>query len=1424
MKLKFWQKIALPALLVVSFGIGLGGSIAWFDTRTNLTPQTSFEGVSEGAYFAYGNGKPRGSGDDEPYGISSPRHLYNLAWLQYLGLIDDVFNQKPATSEAYFELANDIDMTGWNLPPIGTTSNPFMGHFNGNGYTIKGLTVSNLESDFSSGSSKKPERASSYSSDVPHIVGLFGVVGPYYGSGLAYSSSADAITDLNVSGITVKSSVDNGTLAGLVAGYVNGPISSVAISDAVTDSGTMKSTLNLHAANGTGAASAYATGKNVDGSSFSRISEFGTVGYAETAYISKAKKTTSTLYGYNSEKDAEFSGGAGDKEGFGGSIDMKTMYQGVRAVWDTYSDSSDGIPSYPTKRTVVYDKNGSIVSNNYSDYIKVPAFNTYYRYYQAEQKDGDKVTSSYTFAHRSSSDNYMYLYGDTTTQVANALTTVNLRQTEGTVITISKEVGGTTYYLRYNNGITYTTAEGQATEFVFKDGKIFYPDNSGSATNTFYLYKNGSALGTNGSGSTFTYDSVNKSYYVTQSSVKYYLSFDSETRSWVFVNDYKANYIHSGDHYLTAASWANNAGVADTTLSKSPSWTIPANGSSGSISHQEGGTTFYLRLNNGNLSVTTNSYNATNWTVNSTGTAISSGSNYLGYQNGAWTTVNTDVQKYKISDGDGHYLSANGSTLTNTNEADATEWYKDSGSETYYFLGSNNIKYYIMRKTSDPYYSLSDSGTKFQITNGYFRSTYTTGLFGTTRHYLYVKYDRSNWTVTHTRNTDTSDGTILTLHPITNSPLAVSITRNYDVICDKNTISTTVGDTYNTKTTTTEDSAWTTKPTYFPLRQEQTNNLPNGIPQQTNTGYVTSGANERTGDIRVSDYPSSLGSYDYIGDFFDRYGSNGIRTVYSRDDNGDKLIYNTDSSEEGGIVDLSSNYEKFSDTRTSLQSVFQNDPNNIYGLHFVGATVQYSGGTGEYAGNSVYAEKAIVNKETYSNYELPKDCIDFNLKEKGYVNFIAGTYFSNSDNCFFSLHDIGRNGDESINYIKEIVEIYEPKSTPATATEYKTYSYQYKYGDGTYSVPFKYVAGKKVKLDGAAYTENQFLNSLDSTNYNSTPKFKTAWIKKNTLKISYCYYFEIPINSGEYCLSSVKNTNGAYMMYLDIGANAAKMNRTVIAEYIKEITTTWNFPKGLALVATGTSPASVNAYNSYCVVIDSSYGGTVTLSRESDTTGTATYSDTINKIKMGYYHDDIAVTGSPNTLEEITPIATQTDNIRRITYFDYNTGDGGLTKIIVTRKNSETPTIERFLYDSQSSTWVIETDPKKAILYDSQGITVESAADAVRLYTEATMTACFTTMENNGTVVLGFKALSYASGTLTISYNLNGTMQQTGNGQFFVVSDYAINMTYTGPDGTSFRVTVLSVVSTYNTLSITFTINGTTVSAANQKITIPISS
>ena len=95
-------------------------SLAWFHPTTKVgnqgeTNTMPIDGSSSSGYFAYGDGSA-----ENPYGIRIPRHLYNLAWLQYIGYFGD--------KQIYFELANDVDMSGWTLPPIGTEDNPFISH------------------------------------------------------------------------------------------------------------------------------------------------------------------------------------------------------------------------------------------------------------------------------------------------------------------------------------------------------------------------------------------------------------------------------------------------------------------------------------------------------------------------------------------------------------------------------------------------------------------------------------------------------------------------------------------------------------------------------------------------------------------------------------------------------------------------------------------------------------------------------------------------------------------------------------------------------------------------------------------------------------------------------------------------------------------------------------------------------------------------------------------------------------------------------------------------------------------------------------------------------------------------------------------------------------------------------------------------
>ena len=149
MKNKIKNIIGLSILSGVA-GIGaLSSALAWFDGRAKLEDENLLLGSSIGAYFGGGDGS-----SGTPYIISSPTHVYNLAWLQYLGFFNydkthiqggqEVAGADGAIDKQYyFILQNDIDMDGMYIPPIGTETYPFVGNFNGNNHVVSDFTTSN---------------------------------------------------------------------------------------------------------------------------------------------------------------------------------------------------------------------------------------------------------------------------------------------------------------------------------------------------------------------------------------------------------------------------------------------------------------------------------------------------------------------------------------------------------------------------------------------------------------------------------------------------------------------------------------------------------------------------------------------------------------------------------------------------------------------------------------------------------------------------------------------------------------------------------------------------------------------------------------------------------------------------------------------------------------------------------------------------------------------------------------------------------------------------------------------------------------------------------------------------------------------------------------------------------------------------------
>lgn len=294
--------------------------------------------------------------------------------------------------------------------------------------------------------------------------------------------------------------------------------------------------------------------------------------------------------------------------------------------------------------------------------------------------------------------------------------------------------------------------------------------------------------------------------------------------------------------------------------------------------------------------------------------------------------------------------------------------------------------------------------------------------------------------------------------------------------------------------------------TYIPLNTDADGNV-----LQSNTGYMASGPHDASGDIRFRHYPikdgleASLNGAASFGDgstleLLTRTKSSGafVRIKDKFNENNTSVNSAISDSDTKTVAELGlKKYTSIdnSGSREKFNEIMKNTE-RAYGVHFMNAQI---------AINNIYtADKAVINKETYTDYEMTANSIDFKVAKKGYINFFAGTYYSGNKN-FFSLHHIFR--DETTKKITRVKEISKIYSRSGSST------YVYLYSDGSYSE-----------------------NGIDQNTL--TLEFDCEWITNPTMVNNAVYYFEMPVNGGEYALGSASTGDGAYLMYLDIGASA----------------------------------------------------------------------------------------------------------------------------------------------------------------------------------------------------------------------------------------------------------------------------------------------
>lgn len=664
-------------------------------------------------------------------------------------------------------------------------------------------------------------------------------------------------------------------------------------------------------------------------------------------------------------------------------------------------------------------------------------------------------------------------------------------------------------------------------------------------------------------------------------------------------------------HYLSVASGS----IVDASSGDGNVWLF----SNSLLSYiTDDGTTYYLRDYDGSLSATTSEYYATKWTYDSESeTYVDSDNRFLKYDSG-WTLEEKNVTKYKIYGTSGstrYYLSNNGTSLSSaTSESSAATWYVDSNG---YYTKINGANYYLSYTysfwggTYSPTLSTSYSNALELDSNNRFHFSSWRG----TSYYLYVSSGSFDFT------TDSSSALTFTFSEVkTETFVGLKITEKSKI--------------YNTTSSSTTAAPYESKPTYFPISGSA------GIPDENNTGYVLSGSYDSYGygDIRVSKYGiSSLSSYS---------SSSGLGTVYTVNDSGSSVTVSAND------------FDHYTETKEKFEAILSKSSNYVYGLHFMASTISKD--------HIIKAEYAQIGEDKYYGYELPEDSIDFNLKRKGYVNLFAGTYYNGSsagwNKSFFSLHEVERNGTK-IENIREIEEIY--KNPNARQSQ----SYVYKYSDNSYSVPFLHgtKTGVKYDLNGNPLTDDT-PTSTKPSGYTETV-FKTSWLKGNeNLTTNAAYYFEVPCNMGEYALGSVTGYAGAYLDYLDIGANAQRTDVTQVTE-LKEISTyVYSYPKGVSFsfISDDSSVAlpAIDAKNNASFSLGSSFSGDMSVSRTDSTSTDSTTTEFTSQIEYTtssssavtteYKYRAVDVKGNGTAISEATGVITEKIEINSITKYSYS--------------------------------------------------------------------------------------------------------------------------------------------------------------------------
>lgn len=450
----FLQKI-IPCIISCVLAVGLAcGSYAWYSSSVKFEFNKNFSGTTDVAYFAGGDGSI-----NNPYIINNRYHIYNLAWLQYLGYFNLGSPVNNGRAQNYFKITANINMQGLAIPPIGTEKYKFIGNIEGGGYAVSNLVVSN---DINS-LTVRPSTIKGEIKDCS-IVGFFGVLGASASELTQMKADGKtAIIDGNAVPVEVNNTAEPDATAGQAANYIYKKAISAQnfyldkINVVSTTSETLIGIAAGYVAGNFKNVGVYRSAVSVEGRAQGLATALTDGGTAYGTIVSRY-----SIVGDYDEKNVTWEslppGAGGEGPGFGDSIDMRTLARRINymmAATTTSTVTENGVESYD-KIASYYE--GSTIVNSYF------------------------YNSGYNFLGgiRSRSDNYMFRYNSeknlTAELFGGTYTTDKGTITKYTILPISVNMG-----LDDDKELETTTISGKD---LYKIPKASQPFNNFSTKKT----------------------------------------------------------------------------------------------------------------------------------------------------------------------------------------------------------------------------------------------------------------------------------------------------------------------------------------------------------------------------------------------------------------------------------------------------------------------------------------------------------------------------------------------------------------------------------------------------------------------------------------------------------------------------------------------------------------------------------------------------------------------------------------------------------------------------------------------------------------------------------------------------------------------------------------------------------------------------